>query len=58
MDDWLGRGMNSWAWCGVRSGGLPPDSKPMGYPLDRYILSVFRAVGNLNIFQLNNVNFV
>ena len=35
MNDWLTRGMNSWAWCGVRQGGLPPDTKPMGYPLDR-----------------------
>jgi len=34
--DWTEHHRGTWAWCGVRSdeGGMP-DSRPMGFPLDR-----------------------
>jgi len=34
--DWRGLEQQSWSWCGVRKdkGGMP-DSRPMGFPLDR-----------------------
>jgi len=34
--DWRGLQHQSWSWCGVRKdkGGMP-DSRPMGFPLDR-----------------------
>jgi len=34
--DWDKHSTSTWAWCGVRSdeGGMP-DSRPMGFPLDR-----------------------
>lgn len=34
--DWQKLSMTSWSWCGMRrSDGDVPDSRPMGFPLDR-----------------------
>ena len=33
--DWAGLKQRSWSWCGVKEGQFP-DSRPMGFPLDRY----------------------
>ncbi|XP_023344481.1 hemocyanin F chain [Eurytemora carolleeae] len=57
VNDWLTRGMNSWAWCGVRQGGLPPDSKPMGYPLDRnWDLDVLMRRSNARLTPISIVH--
>jgi len=54
LDDWRRNNHLAWSYCGVR-GGLVPDSRPMGFPVDRDFEDINMLAGgrgNWNIKQV------